>query len=126
LSDSARLVSIPRSVAADRTLQLYFVVDVLMVLGILGLIGYSVSLGPLNGPGVQESFGIAVALMFIMGAIVAHTVDMTYRAWPLGRRVATPTPRVISDVGIAFAIKAVIVIAVVLAVAYILGSLIGF
>lgn len=118
-------VSIPRRTAAERTFRLYFAVDVVMILGILLLLAYSISLGPIVAPGVQESFGIALGLMFVMAAIIAHTVDMTYRTWPLGRRVHPPTPRPVSSRGMATAIKVVIVIAAGLAIAYVLGSLIG-
>jgi hypothetical protein len=118
-------VSIDRRTAANRTLRLYFWIDVVMVVGILVLVAYSIHLGSLVGPGVEMSFGIALGLMFIMAAVVAHTVDMTYRTWPLGRRIHPPVPRPISNAGLATALKVVVFVAAALAVAYILGSLIG-
>ena len=59
-----------RRVAAvrERTLALYDAVTVLMLLGIAILIAYSIRLGSLASPGAQESFGLAIALMALMGA----------------------------------------------------------
>ena len=74
-----------------RVIDLYDAATFLMLIGIAILVVYCILLGPLTGPGVQESFGLALALMFIMAALLAHLVDRTYRVWPLGRRI-TPTP----------------------------------
>ena len=74
-----------------RVLDIYTSVEVLLLLGIVVLIVYSIRLGPLTSPGAQESFGIAVSLMFLMGALILHLVDRTYRVWPLGRKFE-PTP----------------------------------
>jgi hypothetical protein len=74
-----------------KVLDLYDAVTVLMLLGIGVLIVYSVRLGPLTTPGAEQSFGYALALMFLMSALIVHLVDRTYRVWPLGRRI-TPTP----------------------------------
>ncbi len=74
-----------------RTLALYDSVAVLMLVGIAVLIVYAIHLGSLASPGAQESFGLAIALMSLMGAILFHVTDRTYRSWPLGRRFS-PTP----------------------------------
>ncbi len=74
-----------------RVLDLYDAVTYLMLIGILVLVVYCIRLGSLASPGAQESFGLAVALMFLMSALIVHFVDRTYRVWPLGRRI-TPTP----------------------------------
>ncbi len=74
-----------------KVLDLYDAVTFLMLLGIGVLIVYAIQLGSLVSPGAQESFGLAVALMFLMAALMVHLVDRTYRVWPLGRRFR-PTP----------------------------------
>jgi len=74
-----------------RVLDLYDATTYLMLIGILVLVVYCIQLGPLLSPGAQESFGLAVALMFLMSALIVHLVDRMYRVWPLGRRI-TPTP----------------------------------
>ncbi|MGB6500888.1 MAG: hypothetical protein WBG19_05775 [Thermoplasmata archaeon] len=75
----------------ERVLTLYATITVLMLLGIAVLAVYSLRVGALTSPGAQSSFGYALALMLLMGAVLFHVVDRTYRAWPLGRRI-TPTP----------------------------------
>jgi hypothetical protein len=72
-------------------LDLYDAVTYLMLIGIGVLVVYSIELGPLTSPGAEQSFGYALALMFLMSALIVHLVDRTYRVWPLGRRI-TPTP----------------------------------
>jgi hypothetical protein len=74
-----------------RVLDLYDAATYLLLIGIAVLVVYCIALGPLTSPGAQESFGLAVALMFLMSALIVHLVDRTYRVWPLGRRI-TPTP----------------------------------
>lgn len=113
------------AVVQRRQLQLYTAVAVLMIIGILGLVGYSIMLGPLVGPGVEQSFGYALALMFLMSAVLAHVVDRIYREWPFGRRVMpTAAPRLTEDAWVAFA-KVVVVAAAGVALAYVLGGLIA-
>ncbi|MFZ1022570.1 MAG: hypothetical protein WAN87_00335 [Thermoplasmata archaeon] len=107
------------------TLDLYFAVIVLMLIGIGVLIVYSIRLGSLVGPGVEQSFGIALALMFIQAAVIFHVVDRTYRSWPLGRKVAAREPKPITDQSTATFVKVVILVIAAAAIAYILGSLIG-
>jgi hypothetical protein len=115
-----------RIVAFQQTqLRLYTWIAVLMLLGVGGLTVYSIKLGPLVGPGVESSFGYAVALMFLMGATLAHCADRMYRLWPLGRRVRTTEPPVISDVALATFAKVLVVVAAGASIAYVLGGLIG-
>ncbi len=108
-----------------RILDLYDAVTVLMLLGILVLIVYSIRLGPLTTPGAEQSFGYALALMFLMSAVIVHLVDRTYRVWPLGRRlVPTPPGPVTVDAEVRF-LKIVIVVAAAASIAYLLGGLIA-
>lgn len=108
-----------------RILDLYDAVTVLMLLGILVLIVYSIRLGPLTTPGAEQSFGYALALMFLMSAVIVHLVDRTYRVWPLGRRLApTPPGPVTVDAEVRF-LKIVIVVAAAASIAYLLGGLIA-
>ena len=116
----ARLAS-----AQDRQLRLYLVISVLMLLGLGGLTVYSIQLGPLVGPGVESSFGYAVALMFLMGATLVHCVDRMYRLWPLGRRVRTQAPGAVTDRTLATFVKVLVVVAAAASIAYVLGGLIG-
>ena len=118
--DDARLAS-----SQGRQLRLYLVICVLMLLGIGGLTVYSIQLGPLVGPGVESSFGYAVALMFVMGATLVHCVDRMYRLWPLGRRVRTQYPGAVTDRSLATFVKVLVLVAAGASVAYVLGGLIG-
>ena len=106
-------------------LDTYAAVMVLMLLGIAVLIGYIVHLGSLTGPGVQESFGLALALTFLMAAVVAHVLDRTYRGWPLGRRFRpTPPGPVTVEAEVRF-LKVLVVVLAGAAIAYVLGGLIA-
>ena len=108
-----------------RVVDLYTAVTVLMLLGIAVLIVYAVRLGSLTGPGVEESFGIAVALMFLMGALIVHVVDRTYRSWPLGRRFRPTPPGPVSEAAQARFLKILVIVIAAAAIAYILGGLIA-
>ena len=79
-----------------KTLDLYFAVTLLMLLGIAILVTYSIRLGPLTSPGAERSFGFALSLMSLMGAVIFHLVDRTYRVWPFGRHVRPTAPAVLS------------------------------
>ncbi|MCI4350550.1 MAG: hypothetical protein L3K15_03440 [Thermoplasmata archaeon] len=106
-------------------MRLYTWIAVLMLLGIGALTLYSIQLGPLVGPGVETSFGYAVALMFLMGATLAHCADRMYRLWPLGRKTRTTAPGPITDLALATFAKVVVVLGAGAALAYVLGGLIG-
>ena len=108
-----------------RVLDLYTAIEVLMLLGIAVLTVYAIRLGPLTSPGAQQSFGYAVALMFVMGAIVAHAVDRTYRTWPLGRRFYPTPPGPVTAEAQARFLKVLVVVLAGAAIAYILGGLIA-
>jgi hypothetical protein len=123
LSDTAE--SPPLVVLRRETLNLYFAVIVLMLIGIGVLLVYSIRLGPLIGPGVEQSFGFALSLMLIQSAVIFHVVDRTYRSWPLGRKVTAGEPKPITDQGTATFVKVLILVIAAAAIAYILGSLIG-
>ncbi len=106
-----------------KVLDLYDAVTFLMLIGIGVLVVYCFLLGSLTSPGAQESFGLAVALMFLMAAMMIHLVDRTYRVWPLGRRV-TPTPPgpVTAESQARFLAVLVFVIAAA-GIAYVIGGL---
>ena len=106
-------------------LDLYAAIELLSLLGIAVLIVYAVRLGPLTSPGAQESFGLAVALMFLLGALVTHAIDRTYRVWPLGRRFEpTPPGPVTASAQVRF-LKVLVLVIAGAAIAYILGGLIA-
>jgi hypothetical protein len=108
-----------------RTLDLYGAVMLLMILGIAVLVAYAIQLGPLTNPGAERSFGIAVALMSLMGAVVFHVVDRTYRVWPLGRRIVpTPPARLTVHSWVRF-LKVLVVVLAVAGIAYVVGGLIA-
>ena len=111
--------------ARARVLDLSTAVEVLLLLGIAVLIVYAIRLGPLTSPGAEESFGIAVSLMFLMGALVMHLVDRTYRVWPLGRRYEpTPPGPVTTEAQVRF-LKVLVLVIAAAAIAYVLGGLIA-
>jgi hypothetical protein len=109
----------------ERVLDLYAAITVLMLLGIAVLILYAVRLGPLTSPGAQESFGLAVALMFLMAAVVVHVVDRTYRVWPLGRRFRPRSLGPMSEAAQVRFLKILVVVLAGVAIAYVLGGLIA-
>ncbi|MCI4353038.1 MAG: hypothetical protein L3K14_06585 [Thermoplasmata archaeon] len=104
-----------------RVLNLYAAVIILMI-GMIGLLTvYSIRLGPLVGPGVESSFGYAVALMFLASALIVHVIDRMYRVWPAGRSVSTVFPGFFTDRGLANALRILIFVAAGAAVAYVLA-----
>jgi hypothetical protein len=109
----------------DRTLSFYYAAAILMLVGLGALTVYVLRLGNLTGPGVEQSFGFAVALMFLMSAMMIHLIDRTYRVWPLGRRVQTPYRGAINDRDWAIAIAVVILVAAGASIAYIVAGLIS-
>ncbi len=113
------------SAAQARVLAYYRAIAVLMLVVIAVMIVYAIRLGPLVGPGVEESFGLSVALMFLAAGMLVHLVDRTYRVWPEGRRVRAPVPAMVTDRGLALAIKVLIVVAVGAGIAYVIATLVS-
>ncbi|MCW6167459.1 MAG: hypothetical protein LVQ64_03320 [Thermoplasmatales archaeon] len=62
-----------------RVLNVYDGITALCMLGIAIMIIYVIKVGPLTSPGAQESFGLALSMMFLLGALLFHIVDRTYR-----------------------------------------------
>jgi hypothetical protein len=109
----------------NRTLDVYFAVTMMMLIGIGGLIVYAIRLGPLTSPGAEQSFGYAVALMSLMGAVLFHLVDRTYRSWPLGRKFRPTPPGPVSEAAQVRFLQAIVLAVAAAAIAYLLGSLIA-
>jgi len=108
-----------------RLLAIYDGVTYLMLVGIAVLLVYSIELGSLTSPGAQESFGIALALMFLMSTVIVHIVDRTYRVWPLGRRIhPTPPGPVTVEAQVRF-VKVLIFVIAAAGIAYFLGALLA-
>ncbi len=122
MSESADFPSLAE--VRRKTLDLYLAVIILMLIGIGVLVAYSIRLGSLVGPGVEQSFGIALALMFIQAAVLFHVVDYTYRVWPLGRKVPAREPHPLTDQSVASFLKILVIVLAAGTVAYVLGSLI--
>jgi hypothetical protein len=109
-----------------RVLNLYDGITYLMLFGIAILVVYCVVLiGPLSSPGAQQSFGYALALMFLMSALIVHLVDRTYRVWPLGRRITPDDPGPLTAEAQARFVKIIIVVAAGAAVAYLIGTMLA-
>lgn len=109
----------------DRTLTLYYAATVLMLIGLGVLTVYTVRLGAPVDPGVEQSFGLAVALMFLMGALTAHLLDRLYRVWPLGRRYRPAPPGVVTDRSWATLLAVSVLVIGGAAIAYILAGLLA-
>jgi len=109
----------------NRLLDFYTAATGLLLVGIAVLIAYSIRLGSLTSPGAQQSFGYALALMFLMTAIIIHFVDRMYRVWPFGRRVRPTWPGYVSAESEVRFLKVLIVVVAGAAIAYVLGGLIA-
>jgi hypothetical protein len=108
----------------NRVLDFYSATIVLMLVGIGVLVLYTVILvGPLTSPGAQESFGLALALAFLMATVVVHLVDRMYRLWPLGRTIHPSTPPPVSDRALVRFFRWAVVAAAAAAIAYLLALL---
>jgi hypothetical protein len=107
-----------------QVLDLYDAVTFLMLIGIAILIVYCFELGPLTSPGAQESFGLAVAVMFLMAALIVHLIDRTYRVWPLGRRFTPTPPGPVTTHAQARFLAILIFVIAAAAIAYVIGTLI--
>jgi hypothetical protein len=106
-----------------RVLNFYAAIMILMLALIGLLVVYSIRLGPLLGPGVEQSFGIALALLFLSAALLAHVIDRVYRVWPTGRSLTPMFPGFITDRGLANALKVVVLVCAAAAIAYVIATL---
>ncbi|MCI4322903.1 MAG: hypothetical protein L3K03_02595 [Thermoplasmata archaeon] len=104
-----------------RVLSLYTSVSILMLIGIAIGIVYALSLGTLIGPGVEESFGIDLAILFLMSAMLMHILDRTYREWPEGRRVHPAPPPQITAKTANYTLEIVVIVGAALLIAYVFG-----
>jgi hypothetical protein len=109
--------------AQHRVLNLYAAIVVLMLVAIALLTVYCIRLGPIVGPGVESSFGYAVALLFLCAALIAHVIDYTYRVWPGGRGVHPTFPGFVTERGTANFLQILILIAAGAAIAYVIATL---
>ena len=107
-----------------RELNLYAAILILMLLVIAVLVVYAIRLGPLIGPGVEESFGLAVSLLFLCAAMITHVVDRVYRVWPFGRYVTPVFPGFITARGSANLLKVLVIVCAGAAIAYVIATLI--
>ena len=114
----------PEAMALSRVLALYETIAVLMLVTIGLLVVYAIHLGPLVGPGVESSFGLAVGLMFLGSALLVHLVDRVYRVWPAGRRIFPTAPGPVTDRAIATFLRVAILVTAGGAVAYVLWTLV--
>ncbi len=109
----------------SRVLSLTFAATALMLLGIAILGLYVYRLGPIVGPGVEESFGFAVSMMFLMGAMLIHLVDRAYRSWPFGRRYRPSAPGPVTDAGLVVALEVLVLVAAGGAIAYLVALMVS-
>jgi len=110
--------------ARYRLLNLYAAVTLLMLAGIAILVVYIlVGVRSLTSPGAEQSFGLAVSLMALMGAVIGHVIDRTYRVWPLGRRITPTPPGFVSTRAQSNFVRVLIVLAAAGAVAYLIAGL---
>ncbi len=124
MSDDRVAISPEELVALQaRVLSYYFAIVVLALIGIGILVAYAIGLGPLVGPGVEESFGLSIALLFLFAALLVHVLDRSYREWPLGRRVHPSDPKVITDATVAGTLRVAVLVGAGLVIAYILAQL---
>lgn len=106
-----------------RVLNVYDGITALCMLGIAIMIIYVIKVGPLTSPGAQESFGLALSMMFLLGALLFHIVDRTYRTWPLGRRFSPTPPGPVTGWDIARFLRVFTVVVAGAAIAYLIASM---
>jgi hypothetical protein len=109
----------------SRVLSYYFAVIILCFLGIGLLILYVLRLGSLVGPGVEESLGLALSIMFLLGALLMHILDRTYREWPLGRRIHPASPPLVTDDRIAAGLRVLVLVAAAVIIAYVVWGVVS-
>ncbi len=125
MSEPAAAPPASRATAQGRVVALYSWAAALSLFAIFLLAAYAIHLGPIVGPGVETSFGLAVALMMLFGALLVHLVDRAYREWPLGRKFAAEWPGTVSDAAVATFLKALVFAVIAGAVAYVLWGLVA-
>ncbi|HEV2449153.1 MAG TPA: hypothetical protein VGU43_01935 [Thermoplasmata archaeon] len=108
-----------------RVMDVYLAISVLCLIAIALLVYYVLTLGVIVGPGVEESFGLALALLFLLGALMTHLIDRAYREWPEGRRVHPSPGRLLGDVDLARAVKVIVVVAAGLLIAYLFAGVLA-
>jgi uncharacterized membrane protein len=126
LSETAPAVEIAPGeyrAAQNEVINLYLATVVLCLIAIGILVAYCISLGSLVGPGVESSLGYALALLFLISALLVHIVDRSYREWPLGRRIHPPAPTIITAGTMVYVLKIVVVAGIAALIAYILATL---
>lgn len=113
----------------NRALRFYGAVVGLVLVGIAVLATYAISVGMgfmgpgLGSPGGQQSFGFAVALSLMFGALLFHVIDRLYRAWPLGRHVTPTAPRPLTIESQILLVKVIVVVAAAAGIGWILAGL---
>jgi hypothetical protein len=111
--------------ARSRILSMYFSVVAISILAIAVLLAYILSLGALVGPGVESSLGIALALLFLIAALLIHVLDRAYREWPLGRRVHPTPPGPLTAASMVTVVRWVVVAAAAALIIYLLATLLS-
>ena len=125
MSEPALAEPLSYPTARARVMNLNLAIASLALVTIGVLVGYVILLGPLVGPGVEESFGLAVGLLFLFGALLVHVVDRAYREWPEGRRVLPPAPAPITNRDVARVLGYVVILAAALLIAYLLAGVLS-
>jgi hypothetical protein len=126
LSESAAFVRDAMYARLRRRVMDYYIATAALCLVAIGiLVLYVLLLGPIVGPGAEESFGIATALLFLLSALLVHLVDRSYREWPEGRRVHPAPPRLLGDVDVVRTVKILVVIGAALFLAYLIGGILA-
>jgi hypothetical protein len=124
LSDTPPLPGDFVSRAQHQVLNLYASIMLLMLVAIAVLVVYAIRLGPLVGPGVEQSFGLDLALLFLCATLIVHVVDRVYRVWPMGRGTPTMFPGFITARGAANALTILVIVSAGAAIAYVIATLI--
>ncbi|MHB1932276.1 MAG: hypothetical protein ACYCPV_04730 [Thermoplasmata archaeon] len=113
----------------NRALRVYGATVGLVLVGIAVLATYAITIGMgftgpgLGTPGGQQSFGLAVSLLMMFGAVLFHVIDRLYRTWPLGRHVTPTAPRPLSVESQILLVKVIVVVAAAAGIGWILAGL---
>ncbi|MCI4363401.1 MAG: hypothetical protein L3K13_03740 [Thermoplasmata archaeon] len=126
MSETAALV--PEAMYRElrrKVMDYYIATAGISLAGIALLVVYVLTLGPIVGPGAEESFGLASALLFLLSALMVHLVDRAYREWPEGRRVHPAPSRLLGDGDIVRLVKVAVIIGAALFLAYLFGGILA-